>query len=338
MHTYTLYNSAFTNNNPNLSPVHHLRCDLKMCKQSIDMLKTNGVIDNIEKFPTELHCVLTEIPEIAFSSKWEQGGSASAVFTPITKMLKDGALGQTIQLLAGKNNIPLVETNEFSQRVMTDNTSRVSLKLKFTIYTDTYNKRYNFTSSPYEKWLRMLYFSTAPIYKATYANLFKVITAMAENVGKNAHRVSQVFETITEGGAALVNSLPIVEKTETALDNHAKLYKNIEELSRLITQYFLQSNKIGHVCWDVIIPQYLHATDDTSSPILWNVENFNVKFSDKFTRGLVSKEADVTQIYRPRPLYANFEVTLTSNQVMTRDQYIRMLFGNSTITKTPASN
>ena len=339
MHTYTLYNSAFTNKNPNLSPVHHLRCDLKMCKQSIDMLKTNGVIDDIKKFPTELHCVLTEIPEIAFSSKWEQGGNASAVFTPITKMLKDGALGQTIQLLAGHNNIPLVETNEFSQRVMKENTSRASLKLKFTIYTDTYNKRYNFTSSPYETWLRMLYFSTAPIYKATYANLFKVLTTMAENVGKNAHRISQAFETIAQGGAALVNSLPIVEKTEIAQDNHAKLYQNIEELSRLITEYMLKSYKIGHVCWDVIIPQYLHATNDTPSPILWNVENFNVEFSDKFTRGLVSKKVDVTQIYRPRPLYANFDVTLTSNQIITRDQYIRMLFGDITkITKKPATN
>lgn len=336
MHTYTLYNSAFTNKNPNLSPVHHLRCDLKMCDRSVDMLTKNKVVADIKKFPTELHCVLTEIPEISFNSFWDKGGSATTVFTPITSFLNNGTLGKAMQLFAGHNNIPLVETNEFSQRVM-KKTERATLKLKFTIYTDTYNKRYNFTSTPYETWLRMLYFSTAPIYKATYANLFKMFTTMAANIKDNADVIDKGVNLLTEGGAAFINILPFTEK-DADQQSSANLTNTISELSTLITQFLVEANKIGHVCWDIVIPGYLHATDKTSSPILWNVENFNVKFSDKFTRGLVTKK-NVTEIYRPRPLYAEFDVTLKSNQVMTREQYIRLLFGDITkITKQPATN
>ena len=337
MHTYTLYNSAYTNTNPNLSPVHHLRCDLKMCERSIDMLTKNKVVADIKKFPTELYCVLTEIPEISFTSTWNKGGSAVSVFTPITSFLNESKAGKAMQLFAGHNNIPIVETNEFSQQVMTK-TERATLKLKFTIYTDTYNKRYNFTSTPYEKWLRMLYFSTAPIYKATYANLFKMFTTMATNIKDNANVIDKGIDLITEGGAAFINILPFTD-AKGDKQSSAKLINTINELSELVAKALVEANKIGHICWDIVIPGYLHATDKTSSPILWNVDNFNVTFSDKFTRGLVSKKVDVTQIYRPRPLYANFDVTLTSNQVMTRDQYIKLLFGDiSQITKKPATN
>lgn len=326
MHTYTLYNSAYTNKNPDLSPVHHLRCDLKMCSRSIEMLTKNNVVADIKKFPTELHCVLTEIPEITFNSTWGEGSSANTVFAPITSMLNNSGVGRIMQLLAGHNNIPLVETNEFSQRVMKE-AQRASLKLKFTIYTDTYNNRYNFTSSPYETWLRMLYFSTAPIYKATYMNLFKMITTMAANIRDNAGVISLGADLVTESGAALVNSLPIIDKTQDG-DKTANLSNSVRELAKLITEFLVEANKIGHVCWDIVIPGYLHATDNTTSPILWNIKTFNVSFSDKFTRGLVSKKIDVTQIYRPRPLYANFDVTLESNQIMTREQYIKLLFGD----------
>lgn len=325
MNTYTLYDSAFMHKNPNLSPVHHLRCDLKMCEKSIKMLKDNGVVKDIKKFPTELHCVLTEIPEIRFSSDWQEGGTATSVFTPITQFLNDSTLGQAIQLVAGSNNIPIVPTNEYSQKVL-KSTCRPELKLKFTIYTDTYNKRYNFTSSPYETWLRMMYFSTAPIYKASFANLYKMLTTAVDNIAKHSDDIVKAYDTVVDGGAALLNSLPFVEKDPSSSENFAKVAENIDELSNLVVQYLVEANKIGHVCWDVIIPDYLHATDKTSSPVFWNVHNFNVAFSDKFTRGLVNKN-DV-DMYRPRPLYANFDVTLVANQEMTRDQYIRLLFGN----------
>ena len=290
------------------------------------MLTNNNIVSDIKKFPTELHCVLTEIPEISFGSNWDKGGSAAAVFTPITKFLNEGTLGRNLQLLAGTNNIPLVETNEFSQKVMKE-TNRASLKLKFTIYTDTYNKRYNFTSSPYETWLRMLYFSTTPIFKASYTNLFNMIKTIASNISAHSGDLSKVYETITECAAVIGNNLPFVEKNKETQQNYAKLAQNIDDLTTMITEYLAESNRIGHVCWDVVIPQYLHETSKTSSPVLWNITDFNVQFSDKFTRGLVTKE-DVVNNYRPRPLYANFNVTLTTNQVMTRDQYIGMLFGD----------
>ena len=300
------------------------------------MLTNNGVVDDINKFPTELHCVLTDIPEISFTSQWDKGGSATAVFTPITKFLNEGTLGNTLQVLAGENNIPLVETNEFSQKVM-KSVDQASLKLKFTIYTDTYNKRYNFTSSPYETWLRMMYFSTAPIYKATYANLFKMLTAVADNVRNHSEDITKGYEAVLEGGSALVNSLPFVEKSPESAQNWAKLEKNAAELATLVTKYLVRANKIGHVCWDVVIPGYLHATDETTSPILWNVKDFNVSFSDKFTRGIVTTN-NVAEIYRPRPLYADFNVTLITNQQMTREQYIRMLFGDITNITKQATN
>lgn len=324
MHTYTLYDSAYTHKNPNLSPVHHLRCDLNMHEMSIQMLKDNKVIGNIDKFPTKLHCVLTEIPEISFDSTWGTGNTATA-FIPITNFL-DGPIGNAIQVVAGKNNIPLVPTNEYSQQVLKQ-TTRPVLNLKFTVYTDTYNKRYNFTSSPYETWVKMLYFSTAPIYKASFANVFNMIKSAANGIADNSENISKLFETIKDGGAALMNSLPVFETdSKESAKNLTQVAANIDELQRVIMQYLTDANRIGHVCWDVVIPQYLHTTDKTTAPVLWNVLNFNVTFSDKFTRGLVTDKS--IHEYRPRPLYANFNVVLQANQEMTRDQYIKLLFGN----------
>ena len=323
MHTYTLYDSAFTHKNPNMSPVNHLRCDLTLCKESKELLTDTTIVQNIDKFPTKLHCVLTEMPEISFNSEWDKGATTH-LFVPITNFLKDHALGKAIELMAYDNFIPIVQTNEYSQQVMKESHT-ASLKLKFTIYTDTYNKRYNFTSSPYETWLKMLYFSTAPLYRATYNNIFNNVQAALTNTVEHLDDVVDLASTVKDGAAVMWNQLPFVEKDP---NEAAKLYNvaaKIKELSTMITEYISKSQIIGQICWDVAIPNYLHATNNTYSPILWNVETFNVKFSEKFTRGLLGKSAES---FRPRPLYADFEVTLTTNQKMTRDQYIKMLFGN----------
>lgn len=334
MHTYTLYNSTFTHTNPNLSPVHHMRCDLNMCKISVDMLTNSKVVKDIKKFPTQLCCVLTEIPEISFTSDWGKGGSAVSVFTPITKILNTSTLGKAVQLFAGYNNIPLIETNEFSQKVM-KSTSRATLKLKFTIYTDTYNNRTNFGSTPYETWLRMLYFSTAPIYKATYANLISMIENMATNIHDNATKISNFFDSTVEGTAAFTN---VLTDSESDKKNSVKVIRAIKEITSQYMELKTKAYNFGHICWDIVIPGYLNATDESNSPIRWNVENFNVKFSDKFTRGIVTKDYNIDN-YRPRPLYAEFEVMLKSNQIMTREQYINLLFGDKAkITKQPTTN
>lgn len=324
MHTFTFYDSAYTHKNPNLSPVHHLRCDLKMCKESENLLTESNVVQDITKFPTSLHCVLTDIPEISFSSRWDKGATTH-MFEPITNFIKDSPIGKAVQLFAYDNYIPMVPTNEYSQQVMKEG-SRIQLRLKFTIYTDTYNKRYNFSSTPYETWLRMLYFSTAPIYRATYANLYNNLRAAVKNVADQSEAIIKLGNTLKDSGAVLMNSLPFVEKDPNEAAKINNIIANMEELSQMLMKYLTKADMIGHVCWDVSIPNYIYSTNNTSSPVLWNIKNFNVKFSDKFTRGtLNTKDA---KVFRPRPLFADFEVTLESNQIMTRDQYIKLLFGN----------
>jgi len=330
MHTFTLYDSAFTHKNRNLSPVQHLRCDLKLTEDSKALLKERGIIteDDLKqkKFPTILRCVLTDIPQIAFSSEWKEGATTH-MFVPITNFLNENTLGKAVQIAAGGNFIPIVPTNEFSQKIQ-ESVCRPSLKLKFVIYTDTYNKRYNFVSSPYETWLRMLYFSTTPLLRATYKNLLSSFKAAGTNISRESGNIAEIATDLEEGASALLDSLPFFEdKGGGNKESAAKAIAALDKLQTTIMTYLMQSNKTGHIGWDIIIPNYLHQTDNSPQAITWNVESFDVSFSDKFTRGIRNPN-NVQSSYRPRPLYAEFEVTMRANQCMSRDQYIKMLFGD----------
>lgn len=327
MHTVTFYDSSFMHKNPNLSPVHHMRCDLSLCKESQDLLVTQKLVNDIKKFPTKLHCVLIEMPGISFQSQWGTG-TTTKMFEPISNLMNNTIIGKAVQLAANESFVPLVATNEFSQQVLKAVT-RPTLNLKFNVYTDTYNKRYNFTSSPYETWLKMLYFSTAPLFRATYSNALqnaKVAINTLNNMIDNGS-LEQAMEVISNGAALAAEVVPFTEKDGDAANKAKKLIENLEEIAAKITEYIQKSNIIGQLCWDITIPRYLCYTNKSSTPILWVVKSFTAELSEKFTRGILNSKDPNT--YRPRPLYMTFNVTLEANQVMTREQYIRMLCGNA---------
>lgn len=336
MHTVTLYDSAFLHKNRNLSPVHHLQCDLTLHKMSRQMLKTNGLIKNEKKFPYKLHCVLNELPSISFNSEWATGGGTK-MFDPlgITNEKEEvGTITKVMQVVSQGNFIPIVQTNEFTQHAMTTGHT-VSLNLKFNVYTDTYNNRYNFESTPYETWLKMLYFSTAPLLRSTYKNYFTQIkTAIDSAKQVDAEKAMNLLTSTLKDLACVVHdNLPFTEKCDDYGQKSKELVDNIEEIVSKITEYIKDANTIGQLCWDVTIPKYVCSTIDTDCPILWNVRSFSVEPSVKFTRGVRYDDKDEViadaKLYRPRPLYLTFNVTLETNQVVTRDQYLRLLCGNT---------
>lgn len=327
MHTVTFYDSSFMHKNPNLSPVHHMRCDLSLCSESQHLLTTQKLVNDIKKFPTKLHCVLLEMPGISFVSNWGTG-TTTKMFEPISNLMNNTVIGKAVQLAANDSFVPLVATNEFSQQVL-KTVTRPKLNLKFNVYTDTYNKRYNFTSSPYETWLKMLYFSTAPLFRATYSNILqnaKVAINTLNNMIDDGS-LDKVTNTVSNAAALASEYLPFTEKDGDTASKAKALIENLQELAKYVTEYIQKSNIIGQLCWDVAIPRYLCPTNKSSTPILWVVESFTAELSEKFTRGILNSKDPTT--YRPRPLYMTFNVTLEANQVMTREQYIRMLCGNA---------
>lgn len=335
MHTVTLYDSAFLHKNRNLSPVHHLQCDLTLHDISRQLLKTNGLIENEKKFPYKLHCVLNELPSISFDSHWDTGGGTK-MFDPlkITDEKESGIITKIMQVVSQGNFIPIVQTNEFTQHAMTEG-SRISLNLKFNVYTDTYNNRYNFESTPYETWLKMLYFSTAPLLRSTYKNYFTQLKTAIDSARQidASKAMDTLLTTLKDLGCVVHDNLPFTEKCPDYGQKAQELVDNIEKITDKITQYVKDANTIGQLCWDVTIPKYICSTLKTDCPVLWNVKNFSVEPSVKFTRGVRYNVEDKmiadASVYRPRPLYLTFNVTLETNQVVTRDQYLKLLCGNT---------
>lgn len=345
MHTVTLYDSAFLHKNRNLSPVHHLQCDLTLHDVSRQMLKTNGLIENEKKFPYKLHCVLSELPTISFNSNWDTGGGTK-MFDPLgmTNEKETGTITKIMQVVSQGNFIPIVQTNEFTQHVMQTG-STMSMNLKFNVYTDTYNNRYNFESTPYETWLKMLYFSTAPLLRSTYKNYFtQLLTTI--NSAKDADiegTLNTLLTTLKDLTCVVHDNLPFTEKCPDYGQKAQALVENIEKLVGAFNEYVKNANTIGQLCWDVAIPKYICSTLKTDCPVLWNIRNFSVEPSVKFTRGVRYNTEDKmisdVSVYRPRPLYMTFNVTLETNQVVTRDQYLKLLCGNTyDKTKTAKSN
>lgn len=344
MHTVTLYDSAFLHKNRNLSPVHHLQCDLTLHDMSRQLLKTNGLIENEKKFPYKLHCVLSELPSISFDSTWKTG-AGTKMFDPLSITEKEsGTITKIMQVVSQGNFIPIVQTNEFTQHAMTDG-SRISLNLKFNVYTDTYNNRYNFESTSYETWLKMLYFSTAPLLRSTYKNYFtqlKTAIDSARQMNVNG-AMDTLLTTLKDFGCVVHDNLPFTEKCPDYGQKAHDLVENIKKMTDTVTQYIKDANTIGQLCWDVTIPKYICSTLKTDCPILWNVKSFSAEPSVKFTRGVrynvEDKAISDAHLYRPRPLYLTFNVTLETNQIVTRDQYLKLLCGNTyDKTKTAKSN
>lgn len=335
MHTVTLYDSAFLHKHKNLSPVHHLQCDLTLHDISRQMLMTNNLIESEKKFPYKLHCVLTELPSISFNSEWRVG-AGTKMFDPlnITNSRETGTLTKIMQVVSQGNFIPIVQTNEFTQEVMQES-DRISLNLKFNVYTDTYNNRYNFKSTPYETWLKMLYFSTAPLLRSNYKNYFtqlKTTLSSIKDIDING-ATETLSNTTNDLLCVLHNNLPFTEKCADYGEKSQELIENIEKIANTITQYIKDANTIGQLCWDVTIPKYICSTIKTDCPVYWNIKSFSVEPSAKFTRGVRYNAEDKiianVNVYRPRPLYLTFNVTLKTNQKMTREQYLRILCGNT---------
>lgn len=337
MHTVTLYDSAFLHKNKNLSPVHHLQCDLTLHNMSRQLLKANGLIENEKKFPYKLHCVLTELPSIRFGSQWTAGGGTK-MFDPLgiasDKEKEVSTVRKIMQVVSHGNFIPIVQTNEFTQHIMSTG-ERITLNLKFNVYTDTYNNRYNFESTPYETWLKMLYFSTSPLLRCSYKNYITQLKTALESI--KTMNIDDAFTTLYNTSKDLLcvvhDNLPFTEKCDDYGQKSQDLINNIEKIVSVITEYIQNANSIGQLCWDVVIPKYICPTINTDCPVLWNVKTFSVEPSVKFTRGvrynIEDKAIANAKLYRPRPLYLTFNVTLETNQVVTRDQYLHLLCGNT---------
>lgn len=181
----------------------------------------------------------------------------------------------------------------------------------------------------------MLYFSTAPLLRSTYSNYLKQLqTAISSiNTDELGAMIDDLGKAGYSGAMTVKNLLPFTDVSSDSKERSREFIDKIESLSKKITEYLANSEVIGQLCWDVQIPKYICSTINTNSPVYWNVQNFSIEPSVKFTRGIrynnENKPVNDAKVYRPRPLYMAFNVTLTTNQVITRDQYLRLLCGNT---------
>ena len=128
------------------------------------------------------------------------------------------------------------------------------------------------------------------------------------------------------------------------------LLMNLKDVVSQITELIKNSTTFGHVTFDLEIPGYLHPTKNSQNKVYWVITDFSAAPCPQFLRGVYGEtsESDKTALsntitdealresymssaqFRPKPLWFDFNVTLETNQVMSREQYIALLLGTQT--------
>ncbi|MCZ0950839.1 hypothetical protein N7T98_26020, partial [Pseudomonas syringae pv. tomato] len=138
MQQVTFYDSMY-NENRALKPTTHMTCKISLHDISKTLLIDRGILQE-NTMLTPLISVLDELPQISFTTPWQQS-NATSYFTAAHKLFEPTdnltSVGSLIQLFASDNYVSTPLTNEFSQRAMTAS-SPLSITLKFRIYADSY--------------------------------------------------------------------------------------------------------------------------------------------------------------------------------------------------------
>ncbi len=319
MQTVTFYDSMY-DGKTSLKPITHLQCKLRLHSESEQLLRTRGLLSKEFKM-TPLVCVLTELPQIAFSPQWGPG-TTGLVMNPITSIFNENKIGDAIQMFSNERFISIPITNEYSQHVMKES-NYITLQLKFRIYADSYNQRYRFMTSTYETWLKYLYFSTSPLIPSTYANYVSNINSAAPEAIEKA---ATILTNIKEGASAGMDILGGIMDADKAKakDGAIAFNESLKAISDEVIEAVSKQNVFGHVTYDLEIPRFIHSTKNAeTNKVYWIITNFSATPSAQFLRGLYSTKSMTPA--RPKPLFFDFAVTIQTNQKMSREQLINML-------------
>lgn len=322
MQQVTFYDSMY-NENRALKPTTHMTCKISLHDISKSLLIDRGILQE-NTMLTPLISVLDELPQISFTTPWQQSNATSyftaahnKLFEPTDNLMSVGSL---IQMFAGDNYVSTPLTNEFSQRAMTAS-SPLSITLKFRIYADSYNKRYRQMTSTYETWLKTLFFATSPLVTSTFGNYVgNIATAVGNGIDKGVDLVNTAADSAGVF-ASLLADVATQRTSDSTKDNYNTLTKNIKEMADSVSDIVTKNTAFGHVVFDIEIPKFIQSTKNADSKVYWYISTFNATPSAQFVRGLYGKG---TELFRPKPLYYDFTVTLNTAQDLTRKQMIAL--------------
>jgi hypothetical protein len=321
MQQVTFYDSMY-NENRALKPTTHMTCKISLHDISKTLLIDRGILQE-NTMLTPLISVLDELPQISFTTPWQQS-NATSYFTAAHKLFEPTdnlmSVGSLIQMFAGDNYVSTPLTNEFSQRAMTAS-SPLSITLKFRIYADSYNKRYRQMTSTYETWLKTLFFATSPLVTSTFGNyVSNIATAVGNGIDKGVDLVNTAVDSAGVF-ASLLADVATQKTSDSTKDNYNTLTKNIKEMADSVSDIVTNNTAFGHVVFDIEIPKFIQSTKNADSKVYWYIHTFNATPSAQFVRGLYGKG---TELFRPKPLYYDFTVTLNTAQDLTREQMIAL--------------
>jgi hypothetical protein len=321
MQQVTFYDSMY-NENRALKPTTHMTCKISLHDISKTLLIDRGILQE-NTMLTPLISVLDELPQISFTTPWQQS-NATSYFTAAHKLFEPTdnlmSVGSLIQMFAGDNYVSTPLTNEFSQRAMTAS-SPLSITLKFRIYADSYNKRYRQMTSTYETWLKTLFFATSPLVTSTFGNyVSNIATAVGNGIDKGVDLVNTAADSAGVF-ASLLADVATQKTSDSTKDNYNTLTKNIKEMADSVSDIVTKNTAFGHVVFDIEIPKFIQSTKNADSKVYWYIHTFNATPSAQFVRGLYGKG---TELFRPKPLYYDFTVTLNTAQDLTREQMIAL--------------
>ena len=321
MQQVTFYDSMY-NENRALKPTTHMTCKISLHDISKTLLIDRGILQE-NTMLTPLISVLDELPQISFTTPWQQS-NATSYFTAAHKLFEPTdnltSVGSLIQLFAGDNYVSTPLTNEFSQRAMTAS-SPLSITLKFRIYADSYNTRYRQMTSTYETWLKTLFFATSPLVTSTFGNyVSNIATAVGNGIDKGVDLVNTAVDSAGVF-ASLLADVATQKTSDSTKDNYNTLTKNIKEMADSVSDIVTKNTAFGHVVFDIEIPKFIQSTKNADSKVYWYISTFNATPSAQFVRGLYGKG---TELFRPKPLYYDFTVTLNTAQDLTREQMIAL--------------
>jgi hypothetical protein len=321
MQQVTFYDSMY-NENRALKPTTHMTCKISLHDISKTLLIDRGILQE-NTMLTPLISVLDELPQISFTTPWQQS-NATSYFTAAHKLFEPTdnlmSVGSLIQMFAGDNYVSTPLTNEFSQRAMTAS-SPLSITLKFRIYADSYNKRYRQMTSTYETWLKTLFFATSPLVTSTFGNyVSNIATAVGNGIDKGVDLVNTAVDSAGVF-ASLLADVATQKTSDSTKDNYNTLTKNIKDMADSVSDIVTKNTAFGHVVFDIEIPKFIQSTKNADSKVYWYIHTFNATPSAQFVRGLYGKG---TELFRPKPLYYDFDVTLNTAQDLTREQMIAL--------------
>lgn len=332
MQQVTFYDSMYKENRA-LKPTTHMTCKLSLHDISRSLLIDRGILQE-KTMLTPVISVLDELPQISFTTPWQQS-NATSYFTEAHKLFEPTdnlmSVGSLIQMFAGDKYVSTPLTNEFSQRSMTAS-SPLSITLKFRIYADSYNKRYRQMTSTYETWLKLLFFATSPLVTSTFGNY---VSNIATAVGNGIDKGVDLINTAADSAGVFASLLADVatspqNMTSATTQNYNTLTTNIKEMADKVSDIVTKNTAFGHVVFDIEIPKFIQSTKNADSKVYWYISTFNATPSAQFVRGLYGKG---TELFRPKPLYYDFDVTLNTAQDLTREQMISLFVPKNMINR-----